>query len=168
MALKDEYEVARILTADDESDGIPKLNRAGVNFHFAPPLLSQWWSRDGQPTKIRVGAWARFPLKVLAGLKFFRGTAMDVFGYTAERRAERADLANYLADIDLITEMATIESIDSAQQLANAPSKLKGYGHVRTRSRRTWLEKRNQYRAELQLIQPLNVTDVNHRGLNEQ
>ena len=59
---------------------------------------------------------------------------MDVFGYTDERRAERADLADYLADIDLITEMATIESIDSAKQLANAPSKLKGYGHVRTRT----------------------------------
>ena len=115
-----------------------------------------------------MGAWARFPLKVLAGLKFVRGTAMDVFGYTDERRAERADLADYLADIDLITEMATIESIDSAKQLANAPSKLKGYGQVRTRNRRTWLEERNQYRAELQLIQPLDVTDVNHRGLNEQ
>ena len=168
MALKDEYEVARILTTDDESDGIPKLKGAGVNFYFAPPVLSQWLSRQGRPKKVRMGAWARFPLKVLAGLKFVRGTAMDVFGYTDERRAERADLADYLADIDLITEMATIESIDSAKQLANAPSKLKGYGHVRTRTRRTWLEERNQYRAELQLIQPLNVTDVNHRGLNEQ
>ena len=168
MALKDEYEVARILTTDNEPDGIPNLNQAGVNFYFAPPLLSQWWSRQGRPKKIRIGAWARFPLQVLAGLRFVRGTALDVFGYTDERRAERADLSDYLADIDLITETATIESIDSAQQLADAPSKLKGYGHVRTRSRRTWLEKRNQYRAELQLIQPLNVTDVNLRGLNEQ
>ena len=92
---------------------------------------------------------------------------MDVFAYTDERRAERADLADYLADIDLIAEMATIESIDSAQQLANAPSKLKGYGHVRTRSRRTWLEQRNRCRAELQVVQPLSVTNVNHRGPNE-
>ncbi|MEC9214184.1 MAG: indolepyruvate ferredoxin oxidoreductase family protein [Pseudomonadota bacterium] len=167
MALKDEYEVARILTTDDKPDGMPDLNRAGVNFYFAPPLLSQWESRDGRPKKIRMGAWARFPLRVLAGLKFVRGTAMDVFAYTSERRAERADLADYLADIDLIAEMATVESIDSAQQLANAPSKLKGYGHVRSRSRRTWLEQRNRCRAELQLVQPLNVTDVNHRGINE-
>ena len=155
MALKDEYEVARILTTDNEPDGIPKLNRAGVNFHFAPPLLSQWWPRQGRPKKIWMGAWARLPLRVLAGLKFVRGTAMDVFAYTDERRAERADLADYLADIDLIAEMASVESIVSAQQLANAPSKLKGYGHVRTRSRRTWLEQRNRCRAELQLVQPL-------------
>ena len=168
MALKDEYEVARILTTDDEPDGIPNLNRAGINFYFAPPVLSQWWSSQGRPKKIRISAWARLPLKVLAGLKFVRGTAMDVFAYTDERRAERADLADYLADIDLIAEMVTIESIDSAQQLANAPSKLKGYGHVRTRSRTTWLEQRNRSRAELQLVQPLNVTHVNHRGINEQ
>ena len=113
-----------------------------------------------------MGAWARFPLRVLAGLKFLRGTAMDVFAYTDERRAERADLADYLADIDLIAEMATVESIDSAQQLAHAPAKIKGYGHVRTRSRGKWLEQRNRCRAELQLLHPLNVTDVNHRGIN--
>ena len=167
MALKDEYEVARILTTDDKPDGMPDLNRAGVNFHFAPPLLSQWGSRHGRPKKIRMGAWARFPLRVLAGLRFVRGTAMDVFAYTSERRAERADLADYLADIDLIAARVTVESIDSAQQLANAPSKLKGYGHVRSRSRRTWFEQRNRCRAELQLVQPLNVRDVNHRGINE-
>ena len=104
---------------------------------------------------------------MLAVLKFVKGTAMDVFAYADERRAERADLAGYLADIDLIAEIATIESVDSAQQLANAPSKLKGYGLVRTRSRRTWLEQRNRCRAELQLVQPLSGTDVNHRGPNE-
>jgi indolepyruvate ferredoxin oxidoreductase len=166
MALKDEYEVARILTTDDEPDGIPKLNRTGVNFYFAPTLLSQWWSSQGRPKKIRMGAWARFPLKVLAGLKFVRGTAMDVFAYTDERRAERADLTDYLADIDLIAEMTTTGSMGSANQLANAPSKLRGYGHVRAQNRRTWLDQRNRYRAELQLAQPLNVTDVNQRGIN--
>ena len=92
---------------------------------------------------------------------------MDMFAYTDERRAERTDLADYLADIDLIAEMSTIESIDSAQQLANAPSKLKGYGHVRTRSRTKWHEQRNRCRAELQLVQTLNVTDVSHKGINE-
>ena len=168
MALKDEYEVARILTSGGDKDGIPQLNQAGVNFYFAPPLLSRWLQRNGQPKKIRIGAWARFPLRMLAALKFVRGTAIDVFGHTAERRAERADLSDYLADIDLIAEMATIESMDSAKQLANAPAKLKGYGHVRTQSRTTWLEHRNRYRAELQLIQPLTIKDVNHRGINEQ
>jgi indolepyruvate ferredoxin oxidoreductase len=91
---------------------------------------------------------------------------MDVFAYTDERRAERADLTDYLADIDLIAEMTTTGSMGSANQLANAPSKLRGYGHVRAQNRRTWLDQRNRYRAELQLAQPLNVTDVNQRGIN--
>jgi indolepyruvate ferredoxin oxidoreductase len=158
MALKDEYEVARILTSRDGTNGIPKLNQAGVNFYFAPPLLSRWWSGNGRPKKVRIGAWARFPLRMLAGLKFVRGTAIDIFAYTDERRAEQADLSDYLADVDLIAQMATSESMDSAKRLANAPSQLKGYGHVRTQNRTAWLDQRNQYRAELQLVQPLNVT----------
>ena len=167
MALKDEYEVARILTTGDEPDGTPKLNQAGINFYLAPPLLSQSWSRHGRPKKIRFGAWARFPLKLLAGLKFVRGTPMDVFAYTDERRAERADLLYYLADIDLITEMTTNGLMEPAKQLANAPSKLKGYGHVRTQSRTTWLDQRNRYRAELKFAQPLNITGLNHRDMNK-
>ena len=167
MALKDEYEVARILTTGDEPDGTPKLNQAGINFYLAPPLLSQSWSRHGRPKKIKMGAWARFPLKLLAGLKFVRGTAMDVFAYTDERRAERADLLYYLADIDLITEMTTNGLMEPAKQLANAPSKLKGYGHVRTQSRTTWLDQRNRYRAELKFAQPLNITGLNHRDMNK-
>ena len=167
MALKDEYEVARILTTGGNTDGIPRLNQDGVNFYFAPPLLSRWWSRDGRPKKIRIGAWGRFPLRMLAGLKFIRGTAIDIFAYTYERRAEQADLSDYLADIDLIAEMTTSESMDSAKQLADAPSKLKGYGHVRTQSRGVWLDQRNRYRAELQLVQAVRVKDINHRGINE-
>ena len=56
MALKDEYEVARILTTDNKPDGMPNLIGAGINFYFAPPLLSKWWSRHGRPKKIRMGA----------------------------------------------------------------------------------------------------------------
>ena len=168
MALKDEYEVARLLTSyGDSKDNAINLNQAGVNFYFAPPLVSRWLSRNGRPTKIRVGAWARYPLKILAVLKFLRGTVFDPFAYTAERQAEQTDLSKYLADIELIVEMVTSETMDSAMQLANAPSLLKGYGHVRTQHRSTWLEQRNRDRAELQLVQPLHLSDVNHRGTHE-
>ena len=148
-------------------DNAINLNQAGVNFYFAPPLVSRWLSRNGRPTKIRVGAWARYPLKILAVLKFLRGTVFDPFAYTAERQAEQTDLSKYLADIELIIEMVTSETMDSAMQLANAPSLLKGYGHVRTQHRSTWLEQRNRGRAELQLVQPLHLSDVNHRGTHE-
>ena len=167
MALKDEYEVARLLTSDSAIEGAINLNQPGVNFYFAPPVLTRWLSRNGRPGKIRVGGWARYPLKILAGLKGLRGTALDPFGYGHEKRAEQADLSAYLDDIKLISEMATTESIESVTQLAVAPSLLKGYGHIRVQNRTTWLDRRNRYRAELQLVQPLRLSDVNYRGINE-
>jgi hypothetical protein len=73
----------------------------------------------------------------------------------------------YLSDIDLIIEMATDATQDSAKRLANAPSHLKGYGHIRSNNRETWLEHRDRYRKELQLVQPLQLTDVNDKGTHE-
>jgi indolepyruvate ferredoxin oxidoreductase len=116
---------------------------------------------------MRVGAWARYPLKILAALKFLRGTALDPFAYTQERQAEHRDVRIYLSDIDLITETTTDATQDSAKGLANAPSHLKGYGHIRSNNRETWLEHRNRYRTELQLVQPLHLTDVNNKGTHE-
>ena len=167
MALKDEYEVARLLTSKSGASDIPDLNQAGVNFYFAPPLISHWLSRNGQPRKIRVGAWARYPLRMLAAMKFLRGSALDPFAYTAERQAEHRDLSAYLEDIELIADKATAEKMDCAKQLANAPSQLRGYGHVRAENRKSWLAQRNRYRAELQLAQPLHFTDVTYRGTHE-
>lgn len=167
MALKDEYEVARLLTSPNCSDGVVNTTFARASFYFAPPLISRWLARDGVPRKIRVGAWARYPLKALASLKFLRGTVFDPFAFSQERRAERAELVDYLADIQLLCEHATPETLESAKQLASAPEHLKGYGHVRTNNRKSWLERRARYRSELLLIQPLQLTDVDIRGTHE-
>ena len=40
--------------------------------------------------------------RLLAAVKGLRGTALDVFGYPPERRMERALLARYEDDIELI------------------------------------------------------------------
>ena len=62
-----------------------------VNYHLAPPLLAVASStRAGRPRKRAFGPWIQTPMKVLARLKMLRGTPLDVFGYTAERRSERA------------------------------------------------------------------------------
>jgi hypothetical protein len=63
--------------------------------------------------------------------------------------------------------MAARGNMESAKQLANAPSKLRGYGHLRAQSRKNWLEQRNRNRAELQFVQSIQENDVNHRGINE-
>ena len=69
--------------------------------------------------------------------------------------------------IDLITEKTTDATQDSAKGLANAPSHLKGYGHIRSNNRETWLKHRNRYRKELQLVQTLHVKDISHQGTHE-
>ena len=167
MALKDEYEVARLLTSKSYIEGFTDVNQPGVNFYFAPPVLSRWFSRNGRPRKVRIGSWARYPLKSLAMLKFLRRTPLDPFGYGQEKRAEQSDLSAYLDDIKLISEATNSDNIESARQLAACVSTLRGYGHVRSKNRESWLVQRARYRAELELIQPLHLADVNHRGINE-
>lgn len=71
---------------------------------------------------------------VLAALKGLRGSVFDVFGYTAERRMERALLAQYEGDLDLIGTSLAAGKIEAATALASVPALIRGYGHVRQES----------------------------------
>ena len=101
MAYKDEYEVAR-LYADgafaeklrERFDGDFRLS-----FHLAPPLLARRDPRTGHLQKREYGAWMMPAFRLLARLKFLRGTAFDPFGYTSDRKAERRLIADYEAAI---------------------------------------------------------------------
>jgi hypothetical protein len=91
MAYKDEYEVARLYTGTDF------LKRVAAQFegdyrlslHLAPPLWAKNDPVTGEPRKRLFGPWMLGAMRVLAKLKGLRGTAFDVFGYSAERRTER-------------------------------------------------------------------------------
>ncbi|MCI4440760.1 indolepyruvate ferredoxin oxidoreductase family protein [Tibeticola sp.] len=138
MSVKDEYEVARLY-----SDG--SLERAleaqfegsyTLTYHFAPPLLAR--ARGGQPPrKWRFGPWVRPLLRLLAQGRRLRGTPLDPFGHTAERRMERRLLADYEARVDEL--LAALEGadarspkrVDLAVQIAALPLSLRGYGHVK-------------------------------------
>ncbi|MDB5509430.1 MAG: pyruvate ferredoxin/flavodoxin oxidoreductase [Hyphomicrobiales bacterium] len=134
MAIKDEYEVARLHTDGEfarrisaEFDGVKR-----VEFHFAPPLLSR--GHDGKPPrKITFGPWILPGLRLLAALRRLRGTPLDVFGKTAERRQDRATLAEYEALLGEIAVRLDRDNHASAIALAALPEKIRGYGHVRAR-----------------------------------
>ena len=96
MAYKDEYEVARLY-----SDGafVKQVNselggeHLRFHLHLAPPLLARRDKATGEPKKMTFGPWI-FPLfALLAKFKFLRGTAFDPFGYSTERKTERALVA---------------------------------------------------------------------------
>ena len=76
-----------------------------LRFHLAPPLLERPDPVTGEPKKrsLRPVDAARLP-RLLARLKRLRGTRLDPFGYTADRRAERQLIPDYEALIEEILQ----------------------------------------------------------------
>jgi indolepyruvate ferredoxin oxidoreductase len=108
-------------------------NDLRLTFHLAPPLLARRNRTTGEPMKMSFGPWMLTALGVLARLKFLRGTALDPFGYTAERRTERQLLRDYETLLDEITAKLAPENHDIAVGLATIPEKIRGFGHVKQR-----------------------------------
>jgi indolepyruvate ferredoxin oxidoreductase len=132
MAIKDEYEVARLYT---DGSFLKRLSAQfqeydRLEFHLAPPILGRV-GPDGQPRKSRFGPWMMKAFGLLARLKGLRGSALDVFGYTGERRMERRLLAQYEADLDRIADELDAQRIEAAAALASVPQLIRGFGHVK-------------------------------------
>jgi indolepyruvate ferredoxin oxidoreductase len=136
MAYKDEYEVARLYT-DPAFINRLKANFEGdwkLKFHLAPPALSRK-DAHGHLVKKQYGPWILSAMHVLAKLRFLRGTALDVFGKTEERRTERALIVEYEALVrELISGLNSglnAETRALAVELASLPDGIRGYGHVK-------------------------------------
>jgi indolepyruvate ferredoxin oxidoreductase len=135
LAYKDEYEVARL-----HADGALEQKIAGMFegdyklvFHLAPPLLARKDPTTGEPRKMRFGAWMLPIFRLLKTMRRLRGSALDPFGYTAERRTERALIAEYEADIERLLAKLSPANHSLAVQLAAIPEDIRGFGHVKTR-----------------------------------
>src|SRR5690606_31996344 len=137
LAYKDEYEVARLqvdpafrqrLEETFDGDWSPRL-------HLAPPLLSRVDPRTGRPRKISFGPWILPVLRVLAHGKRLRGTRFDPFGRLAERRVERALIAEY----QQLLEAEILPGLDAARlhlavEIASLPQSIRGFGPVKARA----------------------------------
>ncbi|MEO3384728.1 indolepyruvate ferredoxin oxidoreductase family protein [Mesorhizobium sp. CAU 1741] len=132
MAIKDEYEVARLYTDGSFSRQLAAQFQGwdSLEFHLAPPILGRK-GPDGKARKSKFGPWMLKAFSVLAALRGVRGTPFDVFGYTAERRMERRLLDVYEADLDRIAIALAPGRIDAAAALASVPSLIRGFGHVK-------------------------------------
>ena len=158
LAYKDEYEVARLYTdgrfekaLQDNFDGRHKLE-----FHLAPPMMS-WWNRDkvtGHPRKMSFGAWMLPAFRLLAKGKRLRGTWLDIFGKTAERRLERQLIADYEAMVLEIERRLAPETHRVSVALASLPDEIKGYGHVKLANVETAKKKREGLLAMLRDPKP--------------
>jgi indolepyruvate ferredoxin oxidoreductase len=137
MAYKDEYEVARLYSSDEFLAGLNRQFEGdfGLRFNLAPPLLSRRDPSTGLPAKREFGAWMLTAFRLLAPLRRLRGTPLDLFGYTAERRRERQDIADYEALIArLLPEVGRADK-GTLRELLGLPLQLRGFGHVKDRNR---------------------------------
>ncbi len=133
LAYKDEYEVARLYTNGEftrqlaaQFDGNYKLS-----FHLAPPLLSRRDPVTGHLRKREFGPWIFGAFRLLAKLKFLRGTAWDVMGRSAERKMERQLIVDYEVKIDEVLATLNAENYAVAVEIAALPEFIRGYGHVK-------------------------------------
>ncbi|MBC7608836.1 MAG: indolepyruvate ferredoxin oxidoreductase family protein [Polaromonas sp.] len=135
MSYKDEYEVARLHT---DTGFLNKVNAMfegdfKLNYHLAPPLIAKV-NEKGELQKQKFGPWILTGFKLLARLKGLRGTALDVFGRTAERKMERELITDYKASIETVLKSLTAENHAMAVEIARIPEMIKGYGHVKERN----------------------------------
>ncbi len=135
MAYKDEYEVARLYTDSSFVDRV-KASFDGdlrFEFHLAPPLLAKRNPLTGEPKKMTFGPWMLKAFGVLARFKFLRGTPLDPFAYSEDRRIERRLVADYQSLLDKIITELTPFNHQTAVGLASVPEKIRGYGPVKQR-----------------------------------
>ncbi|WP_288254406.1 indolepyruvate ferredoxin oxidoreductase family protein [uncultured Hydrogenophaga sp.] len=134
MAYKDEYEVARLHsdTAFHEKIAAQFEGDYSLKVHLAPPMLAKKNER-GELIKKPYGPFMFTAFRWLAKFKGLRGTALDPFGRTAERRMERELIARYRADIEALLPGLTPDSQALALEIARLPELIKGYGHVKER-----------------------------------
>jgi indolepyruvate ferredoxin oxidoreductase len=156
MAYKDEYEVARLHTDGSFHAKIQAQFEGDfkLHYHLAPPLLAKK-NEHGELQKQKFGPAMLTAFKLLARLKGLRGTALDIFGKTEERREERALIAEYRASIDEILGALGRdphgERYPLALALARIPEQIKGFGHVKARNlkaaRQNWAEQLARWRS---------------------
>jgi indolepyruvate ferredoxin oxidoreductase len=132
MAYKDEYEVARLYTAGDFEKRVRDTFDGDfkIHFHLAPPLLARRDS-EGHLRKGEYGSWVFDAFKLLAKLKGLRGGVFDIFGYTAERKIERALIDEYFATVDELLGKLDRDNHALAVEIATIPEQIRGYGHVK-------------------------------------
>jgi len=136
MAYKDEYEVAR-LYADGEFMKNLRHQFAGtyrLEFNLAPPLFAKRDPATGHLVKRAYGPWAFQAFRLLARLKFLRGSALDPFGRTAERRAERRLISQYRDTLRALLPDLAPANHAIAVEIASLPARIRGYGHVKDKA----------------------------------
>ncbi|HJU22936.1 MAG TPA: indolepyruvate ferredoxin oxidoreductase family protein [Casimicrobiaceae bacterium] len=135
LAIKDEYEVARLYA---ETDFVARVaaqfdGNYTLKFHLAPPTTNKADAKTGEPKKSTYGPWMLPVFRVIAKMRKLRGSAFDFFGNTEERKRERALIGEYEKLVDELLSKLSPANYATAVALASIPEHIRGYGHVKER-----------------------------------
>jgi len=160
LAIKDEYEVARLYADGDFAARVAAAFEGDYKFtfHLAPPLVSGIDPATGEAKKATYGPWMIRAFGVLAKLRRLRGTPLDLFNRSAERKMERALIGEYEAVLDEIFARLTADNHALAIELAEIPEHIRGYGHVKARHVKAAKAKEAELLAALRAAKPVGKT----------
>ncbi len=135
MAYKDEYEVARLYADSDFKKRVADQFEGDykLTFHLAPPLMNPPDPVTGEAKKSVFGPWMMTAFSVLAKFKSLRGTALDIFGYSEERKMERQLIVDYEKTLEELLSKLSATNYDVAVDIASIPEFIRGFGHVKHR-----------------------------------
>ena len=133
LAYKDEYEVARLHATTDFLKNVRKVygEKAKLRFHLAPPMLNSGLDARGRPRKREFGAWMVPAFRVLAKFKGLRGTRLDIFALSAERKMERALISECEQTIEKLLGSLDADNLAEATAIVSRYLDIRGYGPVK-------------------------------------
>ena len=136
LAYKDEYEVARLYSDAAFSEALHGQFQGDfrLQFHLAPSWLSRTDPVTGEPRKRSFGPWMLNAFKVLAKLRVLRGTWLDPFGHSEERKLEQALISEYERSIGQMLDALDAGNYETALAIAELPEQIRGYGHVKEKA----------------------------------
>ncbi|GLP86214.1 indolepyruvate ferredoxin oxidoreductase family protein [Tritonibacter mobilis] len=143
LTYKDEYEVARLLLSSREKAEAEFEGDLKISYNLAPPILGGK-DASGRPKKRKFGPSTERLFRILAKLKSLRGTPLDPFGYTAERKMERALIKQYEADMKAWLPKAERVDRDALVALAELPLQIRGFGPVKRKSEQQAAKRREE------------------------
>src|SRR6516165_1293017 len=151
LAYKDEYEVARLFTDGKFEQQLREQFEGDFRFSFnlAPPILGGGKDAQGRPNKRAFGAWMLPVFRVLAKLRFLRGTALDIFANSPDRKLERELIVSYEKDAAAALASPSPATIDTAVELLSLPDRIRGYGPVKEKAAKEAQARHTQLIADL-------------------
>ena len=154
MAYKDEYEVARLHTSEIFNRQLQATisSKPKITHHLAPPFISRRDPKTGQIRKIAFGHWIRPLLRIIAKFKVLRGTPFDVFGYTRERREERARIDDYERTITDLCSSLSMDHLETATEIAALALTIRGFGHVKDLNAKKASEQLQRLQAKMAVM----------------